>query len=315
MTPAATGLSESLSLADLRAARMRLRPFLRRTPMLTLEVTTPVGPRSVVFKLELMQYTGAFKVRGAFNAMLQMDAPKVLTCSGGNHGLAVAHAASALQRKATIVVPTRAARLKVELMRRLGAEVREVGESPAEAFEAAEAMRIREGLPLVHPYDQPEIVAGQGTLGLELREQAPAVRAWLLAVGGGGLAAGCALALEGHAAVVPVEPEGCPQLAMAQAAGRPVKARAEGVAATSLGPPSLGSLPWSLLRNRVGPSVLVTEEAILEAQAWLWRTARLVVEPGGAAALAALMSGAWAPPGDEPVGVVLCGGNADALPG
>ncbi len=314
MSPAAT-LPAPVSDADLRAARARLKPFLRRTPLLELTVPTPAGPRPVIFKLELMQYTGAFKIRGAFNALLQLEAPHVLACSGGNHGLAVAHAASALGKRATIVVPTSAARLKVDFMRRLGADVREVGATPAEAFAAAEELRVLEGLPLVHPYDQAEVIAGQGTLGLELQREAPQVRAWLLAVGGGGLAAGCALALEGHAAVIPVEPTGCPQLAKAQASGGPVRAKAMGVAATSLGPPSLGALPWALLKDRVGPSTLVDDGAILAAQAWLWRTARLVVEPGGAAALAALMTGAWTAEVDLPVGVVLCGGNADALPG
>lgn len=314
MSPAATAPAPVLE-GDLRAARARLKPFLRRTPLLELTVPTPTGPRPVVFKLELLQYTGAFKIRGAFNALLQLEAPHVLACSGGNHGLAVAHAASALGKRATLVVPTSAARLKVDFMRKLGAEVREIGATPAEAFAAAEELRLALGLPMVHPYDQAEVIAGQGTLGLELKREAPQVRAWLLAVGGGGLAAGCALALEGHAEVVPVEPTGCPQLAAAQAAGGPVRAQALGVAATSLGPPSLGALPWALLKDRVGPSILVDDEAILAAQAWLWLTARLVVEPGGAAALAALMVGAWTPAEDCPVGVVLCGGNADALPG
>jgi threonine dehydratase len=305
----------ALSVAALHAARARLRPYLRVTPLLLLQVPTPGGPRAVCAKLELLQHTGAFKVRGAFNALLQTNAPTVLACSGGNHGLAVAHAAAVLGRRARIVVPTSAARLKVELMRGLGAEVLEVGDAPAEAFAAAEAMARREGLPLIHPYDQDEVIAGQGTLGLELREQAPGVRHWLLAVGGGGLAAGCALAMEGSATVVPVEPEGCPGLAEAQARGGPVTVMAEGVARTSLGPPSLGARPWTILQDRVGPSILVSDEVILHAQIWLWRSARIVVEPGGAAALAALMAGAWTPPDDTPVGVVLCGGNADALPG
>jgi threonine dehydratase len=310
------GTAEALlSRRDLEAARVRLHPFLRRTPLLDLEVPTPSGARPVVFKLEILQHTGAFKVRGAFNALLRTGAAHVLACSGGNHGLAVAHAAAALGKRATILVPRSAARLKVDLMRRLGADVREVGESPAEAFAAAEALAREAALPLVHPYDQREVVEGQGTLGLELRAQAPEVAHWLLAVGGGGLAAGCAIALEGHASVVPVEPVGCPQLATAQAAGGPVAVRADGVARTALGPPSLGQLPWQVLKDRVGPSVLVDDGAILQAQAWLWRTARLVVEPGGAAALAALMSGAWEAPDGRPEGVVLCGGNADALPG
>ncbi len=306
--------TEAISLEDLHRAEARLRPHLRLTPILRLSVPTPKGSREVCFKLELLQVTGVFKVRGAFNALLQTRAEKVLACSGGNHGLAVAHAAAALGKRATIFVPTSAARLKVEGMKALGADVRLEGASPKEAFEAAEEMAQISGLPLIHPYDQTKVIAGQGTLGLELGVQAPEVRHWLMAVGGGGLAAGCAIALEGCAAVIPVEPFGCPGLFESQAAGHPVGVKSEGCASTSLGPPSLGLLPWSILQNRVGPCALVEESAILAAQRWLWESARLVVEPGGAAALAALMSGAWVPPDHAPLGVVLCGGNADVIP-
>ncbi len=304
----------TLSLDDLHRARERLRPHVRRTPVMRLSVPTPLGFREVCFKLELLQVTGVFKVRGAFNALLQSRAEKVLACSGGNHGLAVAHAAATLGKHATIFVPTSAARLKVAGMKGLGADVRLEGASPKEAFLAAEERARVSGLPLIHPYDQGDVIAGQGTLGLELGVQAPEVRRWLMAVGGGGLAAGCAIALEGVASVVPAEPFGCPGLFEAQAAGHPVGVKSEGCASTSLGPPSLGCLPWSILQGRVGPSVLVEEFAILSAQRWLWESARLVVEPGGATALAALMSGAWVPPDQEPLGVVLCGGNTDGIP-
>lgn len=306
--------TEVVSLDDLRAAQERLRPHVRYTTVMRLFVPTPGGPQEVIFKLELLQVTGVFKVRGAFNALLQSRADQVLACSGGNHGLAVAHAAATLGKRAIIFVPTSAARLKVEGMKSLGADVRLKGASPKEAFQAADEMAKVSGLPLIHPYDQVEVIAGQGTLGLELREQAPEVRHWLLAVGGGGLAAGCSIALDGCATVIPVEPMGCPGLFEAQQAGFPVAVKSEGCASTSLGPPSLGLLPWSILQDRVGPCALVEESAILKAQRWLWASARLVVEPGGAAALAALMSGAWVPPDLEPVGVVLCGGNTDALP-
>jgi threonine dehydratase len=170
------------------------------------------------------------------------------------------------------------------------------------------------GWPLVHPYDQPATVEGQGTLGLELLQDAPEVTHWLVAVGGGGFPAGVALALDGRAEVVPVEPEGCPSLAEAQRAGGPVPTRAEGIARTSLGPPSLGELPWAVLAGRVGPCRLVTDDDIAAAQRWLWREARVVAEPGGATALAALLSGAWSPPAGTRVGAVVCGGNADDLP-
>ncbi len=303
-----------LDLGTLEAAQARIRPHVRRTPLLGLEVPTPGGMRSVVAKLECLQVTGSFKPRGAFNALLQAEMGHVVACSGGNHGLAVAHAARVLGRRATIFVPGSAARAKVEAMLRCGAEIRQVGDVPAEAFAAAEAMVAETGLALIHPYASPEVIAGQGTLGLELREQVPEVRRWLVAVGGGGFPAGVALALEGVAEVVPVEPEGCPGLFEAQRAGRPVNVRSEGRARTSLGAPRIGDLAWELLRDRVGPTALVTEQAIREAEAWLWREARLVAERGGAVALAALLSGAWMPPDREPLGVVVCGGNADELP-
>jgi threonine dehydratase len=303
-----------LDTASILAARSRIQSHVRFTPVLSLEVPTPSGTRRILAKLESLQVTGSFKPRGAFNAMLQTDAQQVVACSGGNHGLAVAHAARVLGRTALVFVPASAARSKVEAMKRLGAVVREVGDIPAEAIAAAEAHVAATGTPLIHPYESAEVIAGQGTIGLELLEQAPEVRRWLVAVGGGGFPAGMALALASQAEVIPVEPEGCPGLFEAQRAGRPVPVKAEGIARTSLGGPSIGELAWTLLRNRVGSTVLVSEEAILEAQRWLWREVRFVVEPGGAVALAALMSGAWRPPDGDPLGVVLCGGNADGLP-
>lgn len=295
-------------------ARARIRDRVRMTPLMDFEVPTPSGVLRVTAKLELLQHTGSFKPRGAFNALMQSEAPEVVACSGGNHGLAVAYAARSLGRIAHIFVPQSAARAKVGAMIRLGADVRQIGDVPADAFAAAEALVAETGLPLVHPYETPEVVAGQGSLGLELLEQAPEIERWLVAVGGGGFPAGVALAMQGRAEVVPVEPEGCPGLFEAQAAGHPVPVKAEGVARTSLGPPSLGKLAWELLRDRVGPTALVSDAAILEAQAWLWREVRLLAEPGGAAALAALLSGAWTPPDEAPLGLVLCGSNADALP-
>lgn len=295
-------------------AASRLRGYVRRTPVLEVSLETPKGRRAVVLKLESLQVAGSFKPRGAFNALLQSGAQEVVACSGGNHGLAVAYAARTLGRRATLVVPLSAARSKVEAMARLGAEVRQIGDVPADAFAEAEALAAATGRPLIHPYASAAVIAGQGTLGLELADQAPHVPHWLVAVGGGGFPAGVALALEDRAQVVPVEPEGCPGLFEAQRVGRPVPVKAEGIARTSLGAPSIGELAWEVLRARVGPCTLVGEEAIREAQRWLWREARVVAEPGGAVALAALQCGAWVPEGPGPVGVVVCGGNADALP-
>lgn len=304
-----------ITLDDIKAAARRIAPHIRRTPVMAVAVPTPAGPATVLLKLECLQHTGSFKPRGAFNSLLQLRGDRVIASSGGNHGLAVAHAARVLGKRALIVVPTSAARTKVEAIKACGAEVIQIGDAPAEALAEADRLVAELGLPLVHPFDQEPTVAGQGSLGLELLEQAPEVRHWLVAVGGGGMPAGVALALEGHGEAVPVEPEGCPTLYEAQRAGRPVPARAEGAARTSLGPPILGRIPWELLRDRVGPTALVTEAAILDAQRWLWREVKLVAEPGGAVTLAAIMSGAWTPPDASPVGVVVCGGNADALPG
>ncbi len=303
-----------LTKADIEGARLRIAPFIRFTPMLDIILPTPSGPLPVTLKLENLQVTGSFKPRGAFNSLLQIEGGHVVALSGGNHGLAVAHAAKVLHKQAVIFVPKSAAVTKVEAMKLTGAEIRQVGDVPADVFLAAETFVRETGWPLVHPYDQEPTLAGQGTLGLELLEQAPQIRHWLLAVGGGGFPAAVALAMAGESEVIPIEPEGCPGLFEAQIAGHPVTVKAEGVARNSLGAPSIGALPWEILKDRVCPTVLVSDEAILTAQAWLWREARILAEPGGVAALAALLSGAWIPDEEKPIGVVICGGNADSLP-
>ena len=303
-----------LNLDAVRDAAARIHGQVRRTPVIRVRVPTPDGERSVALKLESLQVAGSFKARGAVNSLLLSGAPEVVACSGGNHGLAVAWAAARLGRRATIVVPTSAAATKVEAMRRTGAEVILYGDVPAEAFAVAFALVEERGWPIVHPYDQEPTIAGQGTLGLELLADAPEVTHWLTAIGGGGFAAGVVLALDGRSIIVTVEPEGCPSLLEAQRAGRPVPTKAEGIARTSLGAPSLGDLAWSVLATGVGGCTLVADEAIADAQRWLWRELRLVTEPGGATSLAALMSGAWSPPPGSTVGVIVCGGNADSLP-
>lgn len=306
--------SRSVHRDDVIAARRRIAPYLRLTPVMPLKVPTPQGPRGVVAKLELLQRTGCFKLRGALAALTATDAPKVVACSGGNHGLGVAEAARSLGREAILFLPDDASPLKVAAMKACGAELRMAHPTMAHAFREAERFAQSEGLPLIHPYDQAEVIAGQGTLGMELLEQAPQVRQWLVAVGGGGLAAGLTLAMRDRATVVPVEPHLCPSLHQAQVAGGPEPVAVSGEARTSLGAPSLGRLPWEILKDRVGPVIRVTEEAIASARRWLWEEARLLAEPGGAAALAALMSGAFSPQDDDPLGLVICGGNADGLP-
>ncbi|MGL5808912.1 MAG: serine/threonine dehydratase [Nocardioides sp.] len=302
---------------SIEAAVERIAPHVRRTPVVRCDVamrTSPSGVGSVVLKLESLQVTGSFKPRGAVNSLLISDAPEVIAVSGGNHGLAVAWAARRLGRRATVVVPTTAAEVKVAAMRATGAEVIQHGTVPGEAFAYAEEIIAERGLPLIHPYDQEPTIEGQATVGIELLDDAPEVTHWLVAVGGGGFPAGVALALDGRSTAVPVEPEGCPSLFEAQSAGGPVMTKAEGIANTSLGAPSLGKLPWEILRDRVPACTLVPDEAIAEAQRWLAAELRVIVEPGGATALAALLSGAWSPPAESVVGVVVCGGNADGIP-
>lgn len=291
-----------------------MQPLLRRTPCIDVEVPTPSGGHVVTLKLESLQVTGSFKPRGALNSLLLADDVEVIACSGGNHGLAVAWAAARLGRHATVVVPSSAARTKVAAMQRLGAEIVQHGDTPREAFAYADELVAERNHPLIHPYDQVPTVAGQGTLGLELVQDAPHVSHWMVAVGGGGLAAGIVVAVAGAAAVVPVEPEGCPTLAVAQASGGPVPSPATGIARTSLGAPSLGAIPWRILAGSVGPTTLVSDADVVDAQRWLWGEVRVLAEPGGATALAALLVGAWVPPQGARVGVVVCGGNADALP-
>lgn len=304
----------AITLRDVAAAAARVQPLLRRTPMLTVEIPTPTGRQQVSLKLESLQVTGSFKPRGALNSLMQIADDEVVACSGGNHGLAVAWAADALGKRATVVVPTSAARSKVAAMRRLGAEVVEHGDTPGEAFAYADSIVARRAQTLIHPYDQVATVAGQGSMGLELAEDAPHVTHWMVAVGGGGLLAGLVIALDGIADVVPVEPAGCPALFRAQQEGGPVDSPATGLARTSLGAPSIGAIPWSVVCDAVVGSTLVSDDSIVGAQTWMWEHLRLVAEPGGAAALAALREGAWTPPAGAVVGVVVCGGNADALP-
>lgn len=298
---------------DIERAAARLNGRIRVTPTTTLEEGVLGLPARLTLKLETVQHSGAFKVRGAFNRMLSADAPAqgVIAAPGGNHGAAVAHAARELGAEAEVFVPKTSPPVKVERIRSYGARVTLVGDSVAAAIEAAEARAAETGAHYVHAYDQPEVVAGQGTLGLELGLQAPDLDTVLVAVGGGGLIGGIASWYRGAIRVVGVEPHRAPTLSAALASGKPVEVRADGAAADSLGAGRVGNLAFRIAEDFVDRVVLVADESILTAQHWLWDTLRIVVEPGGATALAALLSGAYRPQPDERVGVLLCGANAD----
>lgn len=292
-------------------AARRIAGDIRRTPLLRL---LPWG----VLKLEMLQLSGSFKPRGAFNRMRAagVGPAGVIAASGGNHGAAVAAAAQSLGVPAEIFVPEIAAEAKRERIRAYGARLVVGGASYDEARQASELRAAETGALMVHAYDQAEVLAGQGTVAREWEEQAPDLTHLLIAVGGGGLLGGIAAWHAGSGVtLVAVEPEGCPGLHAALAAGRPVPAPVGGLAADSLGARQVGALMFPLAASLLAQGRLalarVTDEAIRAAQQALWREARLVAEPGGAAALAALISGAWVPPAGARVGVLICGANTD----
>jgi threonine dehydratase len=265
----------------------------------------------LVFKLEHLQHAGSFKTRGAFTHLLTRKVPSagVVAASGGNHGAAVAYAAQQRSVPARIFVPTVSSPAKIERIRGYGAELVVVGERYADALAASREWALESGALEIHAFDQPETLLGQGSVGLEMSEQAPDIDTFLVAVGGGGLIGGIAAWYGGSIRVVGVEPFGAPTLTRALEAGRPVDAEAGSVAADSLAPRSVGSLMFPIAQRSVDRVVLVSDSAILEAQAALWSVLRLVVEPGAAAPLAAVLSGAYLPRPGERVGVLISGGN------
>jgi threonine dehydratase len=245
--------------------------------------------------------------------MRKAPAAGVVAASGGNHGAAVAYAAMKLGVPAKIFVPAVASPAKQQRIRDYGADLVVGGERYADALAAAEAWAADSGALQVHAYDQVETLAGQGTVGLEFEDQAGGLDTLLVAVGGGGLIGGIAAWYAGRARIVGVEPEAAPTLTRALEAGRPVDAPAGGIAADSLAPRRVGELMFPIAQAHVGAMALVTDDAIRAAQRTLWDTLRIVAEPGGAAALAALLSRRYAPRGGERVGVLVCGGNTTAV--
>lgn len=296
-----------LTIGDVKAAAERIDGHVRVTPVVRADASTWL-------KLENLQHTGSFKARGAFNRLLAAgDLPEagVVAASGGNAGLAVAYAARQLGVPAEVFVPETAPGVKVRKLKSLGAQVRQVGAIYKEAYEAALKRAADTGGLFCHPYDQLEICAGQGTLGLELLAQTGGVDTILLSVGGGGLMAGVAAACEGVAMVVAVEPSGIPTLHSALQAGRPVDVPVSGIAADSLGASRIGDIAFEVATRTDVTSVLVDDDAIIEARRQLWDKWRLAVEHGTAAAYAALETGAYVPDAGERVAVVICGANTD----
>jgi threonine dehydratase len=314
MKPAST--ITGLDRASVRAAAQRIAPYIRRTPIIAVD-GGDFGLASIrlVFKLEFLQHAGSFKTRGAFNQLLVRKIPAVgvVAASGGNHGAAVAYAAMKTQHPATIFVPSVASPAKMQQIRGYGARLEIAGERYNDALIASERWIERSGAAAIHAYDQFETLQGQATVGLEIEEQAPELDALLVAVGGGGLIGGIAAWYSGRVPVIGVEPEAAPTLTRALEAGEPVDSPAGGIAADSLAPKRVGALMFPIAQRHVAQTVLVTDDAIREAQRALWKTLRIVAEPGGAAALAALTSGAWKAKPGQTVGVLLCGANTTAV--
>jgi threonine dehydratase len=310
---ATTSSAASVSRAHVEAAAHRLAGRIRTTPVVRTEPGALGQSESVHLKLECLQVTGAFKARGALNKMLGGPLPGagVAAASGGNHGGAVAHAAARLGCRAEIYVPTSCPELKRERLRRHGAAVHVVGEYYEEAFEACRERAAETGALLVHSYDDPEVVAGQGTVGRELDGQVAAVDTVLAPVGGGGLVAGLCAWFGRGVRVVAVEPFSSCSMHAALAAGRPLTVEVDGVAVDSLGPRRVGDVPFALCRELLADAVLVPDEAVVRAMRALWDELRVVAEPGGATALAALLAGAYRPEAGERVCVVVSGGNRD----
>ncbi|MFE1168393.1 threonine/serine dehydratase [Nocardiopsis sp. NPDC058789] len=292
---------------DVRAAAERIAPYARRTPVMRAEI----DGRPLTLKLEHLQRTGAFKLRGALNALLG-GAPtdRVITASGGNHGLGVATAASMLWVHATVYVPETVPEAKAAPLMDTGAEIVRVGEEFAVAAEAALARAESEGVRYLHAYDDALVVAGQGTLGLEIAADAPECDTIAVAVGGGGLIAGVRLGAGGRR-VVGVEPEGCRSLGAALEAGHPVRTPVDSVASSALGAATIGRVPFEVLRANPVTTTLVSDAEIISAQTRLWQDFRIAAEPAAAVPFAAWLAGRV--PGDNPC-LVVCGANADWRP-
>ena len=305
-----------LSASRIRETARLLQPHVRRTPVVEIDgADFGLDGVTLVFKLEFLQHAGSFKTRGAFTHLLSRPVPEagVVAASGGNHGAATAYAAMKAGKRATIFVPSVASPAKLAQIRGYGAELRIVGNRYDDALAASLEFAAQSGAAQIHAFDQVETLLGQATVAHEFESQAPGLDAVLVGVGGGGLIGGMAAWYQGRTPLVAVEPRAAPTLSMALEAGHPVDAPAGGIAADSLAPRRVGALMFPLAQAFIQQAVLVDDEAIAAAQKSLWTNLRIVVEPGGAAAMAALLQSAWKATKGQRVGVLLCGANTTAV--
>ena len=301
-----------ITRADVEAAWGRIKNHVRRTPVIELPASALGLGHPLAVKLEQLQVSGTFKGRGAFHKLVSSAVPAagVIAASGGNHGAAVAYAARALGHKAEIFVPTITGAAKLARLRSYGATVTQVGAVYAEARAASETRAAETGALVVHAYEDPGVFAGAGSVALEFAEQAR-FDTLLVAVGGGGLIAGCAAAIGEKTKVVAIETDGTPTLFEARRAGKPVPVAISGIAADALGASLIGTPNFEIARRLVADALLVTDDAVRAAQRALWDELRVIAEPAGATALAALMSGVYRPAAGERVGLLVCGANTE----
>lgn len=306
----------AIDRSEIKAIEEVIRPHIRRTPVIEVDgADFGTGHNPVVLKLEFMQHAGSFKSRGAFANLLTREIPEagVVAASGGNHGAAVAFAAAKLGIPAKIFVPKISSPAKLARIRDSGADLVVGGDAYADALAASELWSAKSGALPVHAFDQVETMLGQGTVGLEIEEQAPDIDTLLVAVGGGGLIAGIAAWFANRIRIVGVEPEASPTLFRALKAGCPVDAEVGGLAADSLAPRRVGDKVFPIAQRHVDHVVRISDDAIRNAQSTMWNTLRIAAEPGGSAAFAALLSGAYRQRKDERIGIVMSGGNTTAV--
>ena len=293
-----------------------IRPHIRFTPVVHVNLADfGAAPQPVALKLESLQHSGSFKVRGAFASLLTQTIPAcgVAAASGGNHGAAVAYAAMRLGVPANIFLPSVTSPAKAERVRSYAANLVMSGERYADALAASRRFIEERGALAVHAFDQPQTLLGQGTIGCEIDADLPKIDTLLVAVGGGGLIGGIAAWFRGRVKIIAVEPEGSPTLWRALAAGEPVDAETEGIAADSLAPKRVGAIMFPFAQAFVDRVVLVSDDDIRAAQLALWDKVRVVAEPGGAAAFAALLTGKYTPAPGERVAALVSGANTTAV--
>ncbi|MGH1361313.1 MAG: threonine/serine dehydratase [Burkholderiaceae bacterium] len=299
---------DTINRKSIAATAHRINAYVRQTPVMQCEL----DGKPVELKLEALQISGTFKARGAFNRLLSNPESQqvgVAAASGGNHGIAVATAARSLQYPAHIFVPGVTPEAKRSKLRNLGARLTVVGEHYADAAAACQEFIQSTGALSCHAYDQVETLNGQGTVAMEWLAQSSGLDTMLVAVGGGGLIGGMSAWCQGETKLIAVESVGCPTLHEALAAGQPTDVTVGGLAADSLGARRVGELMFPLAKRYIETSLLVTDEQIRKAQQYAWANLNLLLEPGGAAALAALLSNVYRPEADERIGVLICGSN------